>query len=353
MNIKDLQINAYNLLKEIIAIPSFSGQEDKVADLIANYLKENEHNPFRKGNNVWVISKHFSDDKPCIMLDAHIDTVKPVDGWLSDPFTPIEEDEKLIGLGSNDTGGSVVSMLHAFLYLDQKPQAYNLIYVASAEEENTGSGGIKSIIADLPPIALGIIGEPTHMQMAIAEKGLFVLDCTAVGKSGHAARNIGINAIHKAIEDIEWFNTYSFPKESRQLGKVKMSVTQIEAGSQHNVIPGSCNFVVDIRTNEHYSNKEVAEIIAKNVKSEIKPRSFNLNSSMIATNHPLVEKGKEIGLTTFGSPTTSNQAVLDFTTIKMGPGDSSRSHTANEFIYKDEIYEGIEIFIELLEGLKL
>lgn len=353
MIIKDLQHKAYELLKKIIAIPSFSIQEDKVADLIGNYLKSYEYAPYRKGNNVWAISKNFSEDKPTIILDAHIDTVKPVDGWESDPFAPVEKEGKLIGLGSNDTGGSVVSMLHAFLYLDTKPQDYNLIYIASAEEETTGSGGIKSIIDELPPIDLGIIGEPTHMQMAIAEKGLFVLDCTAKGKSGHAARNIGVNAIYKAIEDITWFNTYDFPKESKQLGKVKMSVTQINAGSQHNVIPGTCSFVVDIRTNEHYSNKEVAEIISKNVSSEIKPRSFNLNSSMISPNHPFVEKGKEIGLTTFGSPTTSNQAVLDFTTIKIGPGDSSRSHTANEFIYHDEVFEGVETFIELLDGFKL
>lgn len=353
MNIKELQHKAYELLKKIITIPSFSSQEDKVADLISDYLESYDYTPFRKGNNVWTISKNFSEDKPTIILDAHIDTVKPVDGWESNPFIALEENGKLTGLGSNDTGGSVVSMLHAFLYLDNKPQDYNLIYVASAEEETTGAGGIKSILNNLPKIDLGIIGEPTHMQMAIAEKGLFVLDCTAQGKSGHAARNIGENAIHKAIEDINWFNSYTFPKESRQLGQVKMSVTQINAGSQHNVIPGTCSFVVDIRTNEHYTNKKVAEIISENIKSEIKPRSFNLNSSMIATNHPLVEKGKEIGLTTFGSPTTSNQAVLDFTTIKMGPGDSSRSHTANEFIYKDEVFEGVETFIELLDGLKL
>ncbi len=353
MDIKDLQHKAYELLKKIIAIPSFSGQEDKVADLMVNYLETFDYKAFRKGNNLWAISKKFSQDKPTIMLDAHIDTVKPVDGWESDPFTPLEEEGRLIGLGSNDTGGSVVSMLHAFLYLDSKPQDYNLVYVASAEEETTGAGGIKSIINDLPPIDLGIIGEPTQMQMAIAEKGLFVLDCTAHGKSGHAARDIGVNAIYKAIEDINWFKTYTFPKESRQLGKVKMSVTQINAGSQHNVIPGTCSFVVDIRTNEHYTNEEVADIISQNIKSEIKPRSFNLNSSMIATHHPLVEKGKEIGLTTFGSPTTSNQAVLDFTTIKIGPGDSSRSHTANEFIYKDEVFGGVETFIELLDGLKL
>ena len=345
-------MEAVELLKEMITIPSFSGEENQVADLMVEMLALHGYVAERKGNNVWARSRNFDSTKPTILMDAHLDTVRPNGKWNTDPFTPVVMGGKLYGLGSNDTGGSVVSMLAAFLQLAATGQAYNLVWLASAEEENTGKGGIQSVVGELGRIDLALIGEPTGMQAAIAEKGLMVLDCVAVGKSGHAARGEGINAIYEALPDIEWFRTYQFPKVSDLLGEVKMTVTGISAGTIHNVVPAECKFMVDIRVNEYYSNQEIFETIRKNVKCEVCPRSFSLNSSSIPADHPIVRRCRELGLQTYGSPTTSNQAVIPYTSLKIGPGDSARSHTANEYIALDEIEEGIRIFVELLDGFQ-
>lgn len=345
-------MEAVELLKEMITIPSFSGEENQVVDLMVEMLALHGYVAERKGNNVWARSRNFDSTKPTILMDAHLDTVRPNGKWNTDPFTPVVMGGKLYGLGSNDTGGSVVSMLAAFLQLAATGQAYNLVWLASAEEENTGKGGIQSVVGELGRIDLALIGEPTGMQAAIAEKGLMVLDCVALGKSGHAARGEGINAIYEALPDIEWFRTYQFPKVSDLLGEVKMTVTGISAGTLHNVVPAECKFMVDIRVNEYYSNQEIFETIRKNVKCEVCPRSFSLNSSSIPADHPIVRRCRELGLQTYGSPTTSNQAVIPYTSLKIGPGDSARSHTANEYIALDEIEEGIRIFVELLDGFQ-
>lgn len=342
--------DAAELLKRMISIPSFSGEEGAVADLMVETLAKQGYSARRKGNNVWAQSPGFDSGLPTILLDAHLDTVRPNGVWETDPFTPAVKDGKLYGLGSNDTGGSVVSMLASFLYLAARPQPYNLIWLASAEEENTGEGGIQSILDGLGPVALALIGEPTGMQAAVAEKGLMVIDCVAKGKSGHAARSEGINAIYEALTDVEWFRDYRFEKVSHLLGEVKMTVTGIRAGGLHNVVPAECSFMVDVRVNEHYSNREVFETIKKHVKCEVRPRSFSLNSSAIPADHPVVKRCKALGLMAYGSPTTSNQAVIPYTSLKIGPGDSARSHTANEYIYLKEIEEGIDIFIKLLDG---
>ena len=317
------------LLKKMISIPSFSGNEERVADLMVATWVEHGYSAERSGNNVWVKSRNFDPVKPTILLDAHLDTVRPNGNWEKDPFTAVVEDGKLYGLGSNDTGGSVVAMMAAFLQLAEKKQAYNLGCLESAEEENTGKNGIQRIVA---------------------EKGLMVVDCVAKGKSGHAARNEGLNAIYEAISDIEWFRSYRFGKESPLLGKVKMTVTGIEAGTLHNVVPAECRFMVDIRVNEYYTNSDIYETIRRNVKSEVRPRSFSLNSSAIPIDHPIVLRCKDLGLKTYGSPTTSNQAVIPYPSLKIGPGDSARSHTADEYIGLDEIEEGIMLFVKLLDG---
>lgn len=348
---------AVGLLKILISTPSVSREESEAADKLQSYMERSIPFPgtvHRHLNNIWCIAPEYNESRPTLLLDAHIDTVKPVAAWTKSPFTPVVEDDCLYGLGSNDDGGSLVAMLHAFYKLAQTEQAYNLIFLASAEEEVSGKNGIESVLPMLPPISCAIIGEPTGMNPAIAEKGLMVLDCTAKGKSGHAARNEGINAIYEALPDIEWFRTYTFPKVSPLLGPVKMSVTQINAGTQHNVVPDACKFVVDVRSNECYSNKEIADIISANVKSEATPRSLRLNSSSIAPEHPLVRRMVELGRTPFGSPTLSNQALISgVPCLKLGPGESSRSHTANEFIKISEIREGIELYIKLLDGIEL
>ncbi|MFC2138036.1 M20 family metallo-hydrolase [Bacteroidota bacterium] len=341
------------LLKDLIKTPSFSRAENKSADLIQQFLKLKAYSINRKGNNLWVYGKNNKIDLPFILLNSHHDTVKPVESWTIDPFEPVEEKGKIFGLGSNDAGASLVSLLATFFYLDEIQKNYNIVFAATAEEEISGAEGMHSIIDDLEKINLAVIGEPTIMQMAVAEKGLLVLDCTAEGKAGHAARDEGDNAIYKAQKDIEWIRKYNFPKKSELLGQVKMTVTQINAGIQHNIIPDNCNFVVDVRSNEKYSNKEIFEIIDKNTLSKVTPRSFRLNSSSIDLNHPIVKKGVEMGLTYFGSPTTSDQATIPWKSIKIGPGDSARSHSANEYIYISEIEKAISIYIELLKDLEL
>ncbi len=353
MEIDNVFFEALEMLKMLISTPSISREEKIVADMVEHLIEKMGFKPNRKGNNIWVISANYNDSKPTILLNSHIDTVKPTGNWDSDPFTPTLTDEKITGLGSNDAGASVVSLLAAFRILSSQQQSYNLIYSATAEEEVSGINGVTSILPDLGNISLGIIGEPTQMQMAVAEKGLLVIDGTVYGKSGHAARNEGINAIMEALPIIEWFRDYHFEKTSSFLGPVKMTVTGIKAGSQHNVIPDQCQFMVDIRVNECYTNEEILDLLKKQVNCQLIARSTRLNSSSISEMHPIVIRGKKLGLSTFGSPTTSDQAVMPFSTIKIGPGNSARSHSANEFITSDEIRQGIELYIKLLDGLNV
>lgn len=344
---------AITLLQALIGIPSLSREEDTAADFLQNYIEESGIMTGRSGNNIWCISPMFDVNKPTILLNSHIDTVKPVAGWRRQPFTPKIENGKLYGLGSNDAGASLVSLFQVYRHLSATQQSYNLIYLASCEEEVSGKNGIESVLPKLPPITLGIVGEPTEMNPAIAEKGLMVLDLTARGKAGHAARNDGENAIYKLMPDIEWFRSFRFSKESPLLGTVKMSVTQINAGTQHNVIPDICTAVVDIRSNECYSNEELFEEITKHISCEAKARSFRLNSSSIPADHPFVKRAVELGKVPFGSPTLSDQALMKFPSVKIGPGKSSRSHTADEYILLNEIEEAIGLYIRLLDGLKL
>lgn len=356
MNTDELYYQAVDLLKILIEIPSLSREESRAADRVEKYLKDTypHHNLiFRKGNNIWAVSPQFDKNRPTLLLNSHIDTVKPVSGWENDPYTAIETEDRIFGLGSNDAGASLVSLLHAFLFLSERQQPYNLIFLASAEEEVSGKNGIEAVLSELPPIALAVVGEPTEMQPATGEKGLMVLDCSVYGKSGHAARNEGENAIYKALNIIENFRDFEFPKVSEQLGTVKLSVTQIQAGTQHNVIPDRCDFVVDVRTNELYKNEEVLRILQENIKCDMKARSFRLNSSRIDIDHPIIIRAKMLGLHPFGSPTLSDQALMPFTSVKIGPGNSSRSHTANEFILKSEIREAIDLYIKLLDQLTI
>ncbi|MBT8384767.1 MAG: M20 family metallo-hydrolase, partial [Bacteroidia bacterium] len=305
-----------------------------------------------KGHNIWAKNKFFDKSKPTILLNSHHDTVKPNKGYTRDPFNAEIIDGKLYGLGSNDAGGCLVSLLVLFTYYHKHQDLnYNLIIVASAEEESSGTNGLNSVLPLLPKLDFAIVGEPTQMQLAIAEKGLLVLDCYAHGVAGHAAHGLGENAIYKAVEAIEWFRNYQFEKGSETLGKVKMTVTQINAGDQHNVIPADCHFVVDIRVTDKYSNLEVLEIIKDHVNVAVKPRSLRLNSSSISAGHAIVKAGIALGKKTYGSPTLSDQAVLSCPSLKLGPGDSLRSHTADEFIFVEEIENGIKEYIELLERI--
>ncbi len=353
MNTEYLSSEAIGLLKNLISIPSFSREEEEAADYFQNYIESIGIETRRKGNNIICLGPMFDLKKPTILLNSHIDTVKPVNGWRKDPFAPTEINGKLFGLGSNDAGASLVTLFQVFQELSKTDQNYNLIYLASCEEEVSGKGGIESVLSELPPITLGIVGEPTEMQPAIAEKGLMVLDVTSFGKAGHAARNEGENAIYKALEDIHWFKNFKFEKKSPLLGPVKMSVTQINAGTQHNVIPDKCSFVVDIRSNELYSNEEIYATIKENIKSEVKARSFRLNSSQIGEDHPFIKRAMKRGRIPFGSPTLSDQALMPFPSVKIGPGKSSRSHTADEYILINEIEEAIEIYLQLLDGLTI
>lgn len=350
-----LQQEAIQLLKKLIATPSFSKEEETTASIIRDFLDEQHTNFQCKGNNVWAWNIDFNDSKPTILLNSHHDTVKPNKHYTLDPFTPVEKDGKLFGLGSNDAGGSLVSLLAAYLHFNHHEDLkYNLIFAATAEEEISGTGGIELILPDLGSIDFAIVGEPTKMQMAVAEKGLMVLDCLAQGKAGHAARDEGDNAIYNAIKDIEWFKSYKYDKVSELLGPNKMSVTVIESDNKaHNVVPAQCKYVVDCRVNELYTFEEMLEIIRSNIQSEIKPRSTRLRSSSIALDHPVVKAGLKLGRTYYGSPTTSDKALMSFPALKIGPGDSARSHTADEFIYIDEIKHGIELYIQLLNELIL
>lgn len=353
MNTESYFNEAVELLEQIISIPSPSRNESERADFLFSWMKKRGLKVNREQNNLWCMPDEYDSGRPSILLNSHMDTVKPVEGWEYEPFKPTLLEDRLYGLGSNDAGASLVSLIQVFRILSSTPQKYNLILGLSAEEEITGKNGIEALLPKLPPIDLGIIGEPTNMHPAIAEKGLMVLDCTVHGKAGHAARNEGENAIYKALPDIEWFRTHSFPLQSNFLGPVKMTVTQIHSGTQHNVVPDVCEFVVDIRINEFYTPESLYEEIRNQVKCEVKPRSFRLNSSRIDLEHPIVKACLASGRSPYGSPTLSDQARMPFTTLKIGPGESSRSHTANEFIRLEEIRESIGLYIKILDGLSL
>jgi acetylornithine deacetylase len=342
---------AISLLKQLISIPSYSREEEKTAQLIADFLAAKGIEVHRKKNNVWAFNKFFDPKKPTILLNSHHDTVKPNPSWTLDPFEPLISEEKLYGLGSNDAGGCLVSLIATFLhYYPQEGLFYNIVLVASAEEEVSGKDGLEIVIPELPVIEFAIVGEPTDMDLAIAEKGLLVLDCVAKGKSGHAAREEGVNAIYKALTDIAWINSYNFPKISPMMGSVKMSVTIINSGTQqHNVVPDTCTFTIDIRVTEQYTLEEIIEIVSANITSEVTPRSIRLRPSSIPEDHPIVKAGIALGKKTYGSPTTSDQALLTCPSLKMGPGHSGRSHSADEFIYLKEIEEGIAQYITMLQ----
>ncbi|MEO6454188.1 MAG: M20 family metallo-hydrolase [Ginsengibacter sp.] len=367
-DISILQHEAIVLLKKLIAIPSFSREENITADIIENFLQSKNVRVERHLNNIWAKNKYYDKTKPTLLLNSHHDTVKPNSGYTTDPFLPLEKDGKLFGLGSNDAGGCLVSLIATFLYFYNKDNLqYNIVLAASAEEEISGAHGIESLLEQETFKALfnkseqdnngedkncAIVGEPTQMQMAVAEKGLLVLDCKAAGKAGHAARNEGQNAIYKAIADIEWIKNYHFEKVSDLLGPVKMSVTNIETVNKaHNVVPASCSFIVDIRVNELYTFEEIIKTIKSHIESEITPRSTRLRSSSISLDHPLVTAGLRLGRTYYGSPTTSDKALMNFPALKIGPGFSARSHSADEYIFVDEINEGIELYIKLLNQL--
>lgn len=365
-------LEAVSLLQKLIATPSVSRDEQAAADTLETYLCNKGLKPHRHGNNLWCVSSGFDAAKPTILLNAHIDTVKPVSGWQHDPFTPTFEGDvldagfgkgdTLYGLGSNDCGGGLMALLQVFILAEQRRAAvkeqaesgndwtlrYNLVYLASCEEEVSGKNGIESTLPLLPPVSFAIVGEPTAMQPAIAEKGLMVIDATAHGKAGHAARNEGDNAIYHAMHDIQWLSQWTFPKQTDLLGPVKNTVTIINAGTQHNVIPDQCTFTIDVRSNECYTNEEIFAYFQSQLRSELKARSFRLSSSRIDESHPFVQACLTEGLIPFGSPTLSDQALMRFPSLKLGPGNSSRSHTADEYIKISEIDEAISLYIKLL-----
>jgi len=341
------------LLRNIIRIPSTSGNEKAVADLLEGFMLSLGLNVFRSDNNVWVESKPSESGVPTILLNAHIDTVKPSPSYTRDPYSPDVEGDAIYGLGSNDDGGSLVALLAAYMELSQRQQPYRLVFSATAQEENCGPQGIDTVLDKFGEVSLGIIGEPTGMQMAVAERGLLVLDCVSKGKTGHAARQEGVNAIYEAMRDIEWLRNYRFERVSEHLGEVKMTVTIINAGTLHNVVPEQCSFTVDVRPNGEYSNAQVLEIIRSHVGASVTPRSMKHNSSSISLEHPVVQRGLALGLECFGSPTTSNQTRCSFDTLKIGPGESSRSHSADEFILISEIENAVKLYCALLDGLKL
>ena len=340
-----------DLLQRMIAIPSLSRDEKAVADFLEGWLADRGLQPHRCGNNLWCAA----GSGPAILMDAHIDTVKPVAGWTRDPFTPSVEDGRLYGLGSNDDGASVVALIEAYRQLIAKPQPYTLVLSLSAEEESSGRNGLEISLAEIEaahgPIACGVFGEPTSLEMVVAEKGLMVLDCTVTGVAGHAARDNGVNAIYQALPAIEWFRGKQFGKVSDLLGPVKMTVTQVNAGTQHNVIPDLCTFVVDIRSNGLYTNEELLALIQAEAPCEVKARSTRLCGSSIDKDHPLVQRGLSLGLPAVGSPTLSNQALVRFPSVKLGPGDSPRSHTADEYVDIADIGRAVDIYVSLLDGL--
>lgn len=344
---------AVELLQHLIATPSISRDEKRAADVLEAFMQDHGIDCRREANNVWAVAPDYDEDRPTLLLNAHIDTVKPVETWTRNPFEPSLEGDCLFGLGSNDCGGGLVSLLQVFRMMSDRARTYNMVYLASAEEEVSGRDGISRVLSMLPPIDVAIVGEPTGMQPAIAEKGLMVIDGVAHGKSGHAARNEGVNAIYEALDDLVWLRDHRFDRVSDLLGPVKMTVTVINAGTQHNVVPDECRFVIDVRSNELYTNEELFEIIRNHVRSELKARSFRLGSSRIDPNHPLVRRMVAMGMCPFGSPTLSDQALMPFPSLKLGPGKSSRSHSADEYICVSEIEEAITTYEQMLGELKI
>ncbi len=352
--IEQIANDALVLLKELIRTPSLSGEEDRTAMIISAFLQKHGAESRRLQNNVYSWCSEYNPEKETVLLNSHHDTVPASASWTRSPFEPSEEDGRLYGLGSNDAGGPLVALIAAFLYFQKSdcPLPFNLVLAATAEEETSGTNGVALLLPELGEINLGIVGEPTSLQMAVAEKGLMVLDCVAHGKSGHAAREEGENAIYNAMKDIEWFRTYRFDRESETLGPVKMAVTVVQAGSRHNVVPDECRFTVDVRTTDSYSSEEVLGIIRNHVSADVVPRSLRLSSSGIAPDHPVVLAAQRLGLELYGSPTISDQALMPFPTIKLGPGDSARSHTADEWIGTEQIRNGVRTYIALIETLK-
>lgn len=354
MELRDYTNDAVELLKALIATPSESRNETRAADLLSRYLDHWGLPHGRESNNLWVGCYDWDNNRPTVMLNAHIDTVRPVSSWTRDPFTPIQEGDCLYGLGSNDCGGGLVATLQAYRIMLQRPRNFNILWVASAEEEISGENGFSRVLPLLPQVNVAIVGEPTNLQPAIAEKGLMVIDGYAYGKSGHAARNEGVNAIYEALDDLVWLRDYKFRKESELLGPTKMTVTVIESGTQHNVIPDTLHFMIDVRTNEFYQNEFLFNFLKKKMKKcELRPRSFRLRSSCIPADHPIIKRCMERGMQPFGSPTLSDQALMPFPSFKLGPGESSRSHSADEFIKISEIEKAIETYVYLLDGLCL
>ena len=353
MTQKDYIERAVGLLRRLIATPSVSRDEAAAASIVEDELRGYGFEPRREGNNVWAVSPHYDGGKPTLLLNAHVDTVKPVASWTRDPFSPDISEGRLYGLGSNDCGGGLVALMQAFSHLSRSEQPYNLVYLASAEEEVSGQNGISRVLPMLPEIDMAVVGEPTGMQPAVAEKGLMVVDAVARGRSGHAARGEGVNAIYIALDDIAWLRSYRFDKVSPLLGPTLMTVTIVNAGTQHNVVPDECRFTIDIRTNEFYRNEDVFNFLKTKMKSEIKARSFRLSSSGVPMDNPVVRRCTEMGMTPFGSPTLSDQALMPFPSLKLGPGESSRSHSADEYIRISEIDDAIKTYIRLLDGLEL
>ena len=351
MDQRKLTEKAIALLQELISIQSFSSEEDKTADAIEAWFNHFDILFKREKNNVYAFNKYYDESKPLLLLNSHHDTVKPNSAYTKDPFLPHIEDGKLFGLGSNDAGGCLVSVIATFTHFyAQENLSHNIVIVASAEEESSGPNGLNSMLLILPKIDVAIVGEPTLMNLAIAEKGLVVFEGKVSGTPSHAAHPNDNNAIYNTIEVLQWFKDYKFPKVSEVLGEVKLTVTQISAGNQHNVVPGHVDLVIDVRVNDCYSNKEIADILTAEAPCEVKPRSLRLNSSSINKDHPLVESGLALGKSSYGSPTLSDQAALYCQSLKLGPGDSTRSHSADEFIYVAEIEEGIDLYIKILQG---
>lgn len=351
MNQQKLTERAIALLQELISIQSFSSEEDKTADAIEAWFKHFDIPFKREKNNVYAFNKYYDESKPLLLLNSHHDTVKPNSAYTKDPFHPHIEDGKLFGLGSNDAGGCLVSLIATFTHFyDQENLSHNIVIVASAEEESSGPNGLNSMLLILPKIDVAIVGEPTLMNLAIAEKGLVVFEGKVSGTPSHAAHPNDNNAIYNSIEVLQWFKDYKFPKVSEVLGEVKLTVTQINGGSQHNVVPAHVDLVIDVRVNDCYSNKEIADILTAEAPCEVKPRSLRLNSSSINKDHSLVKSGLALGRSSYGSPTLSDQAALNCQSLKLGPGDSTRSHSADEFIYVAEIEEGIDLYIKILQG---
>ena len=349
MTTQQLTLDAITLLKRLIATPSVSRDEEKAADIMMEEIENYGFSPIRDGNNIWITDPEMRDDRPTLLLNAHIDTVKPVASWTRNPFSPDIEGDTLYGLGSNDCGGGLVSLLQAFRFLVTKPRLYNLVYLASCEEEVSGINGIRRVIDKLPHIDVAIVGEPTGMEPAVAEKGLMVIDMTAHGKSGHAARGEGINAIYEALDDMMWVRDYKFDRVSDFLGPTVMNLTVVNSGTQHNVIPDECRMVIDVRSNENYDNEEIFHFIDEHTKSDCKARSFHLRSSHRPLDHPLVKQLIAMGKHPFGSPTLSDQALMPWQSLKLGPGQSSRSHSADEYIRISEIEDAIGTYIRLIE----